>query len=75
MSGLSAELASVNSLARIRRRCRCVRFGGISGELSELVAFCGLSEPLGIEPRRQPEEREERLRVEEERELGDATVQ
>ena len=71
VSTLRPDLATVNALARLRRRCRCLRFSGMSRELGELVVFCGLGEALGIEPRRQPEEREERLGVEEERQLGD----
>ena len=68
------DLASVGALARLRRRSRFIRFSGVSRELGELVVFCGLDEALGIQPRRQPEEREERLGVEEEGELGDACI-
>ena len=42
-----------------------------SDALVELIAFVGLTEVLRVEPRRQTEQREERLGVEEERELGD----
>jgi hypothetical protein len=51
-----------------------VRVRHASPELAELLAFAGLDEVLGVRVRRQPEEREERVRVEEERELGDAAV-
>ena len=71
-SALGPDLASVGALARLRLRCRCARFRGVSRELGELVMFCGLGETLGIEARRQPEERKERLGIEEEGELGDA---
>jgi len=70
-SAMRPDLASVGVLARLRLRCRCARFKGVSRELGELVVFCGLDGALGIEPRRQPEEREERFGVEEEGELGD----
>src|SRR4029450_3223048 len=43
-------------------------------ELVELIAFMGLSDVLRVEPRRQPEEREQRLRLEEEGELDDLAV-
>jgi hypothetical protein len=71
-STLRPDLASVNALARLRLRCRCARFKGMSRELGELVVFCGLGETLGVQARRQPEEREERLCLEEEGELADA---
>jgi anti-anti-sigma regulatory factor len=41
-------------------------------ELRELIAFCGLDEVLRVELQRQPEQREERGGVEEERELLDS---
>jgi hypothetical protein len=45
-----------------------------SSELVELARFAGLAEALRLEPQRQPEEREERGGVEEERELPDPSV-
>ncbi len=72
MSTLRSDLASIETLARLRLRFRAARFMGASRELGELAAFCGLASALGLEPRREPEEREERLGVEEEGELGDA---
>jgi hypothetical protein len=72
VSSYRPDLASVNALARLRARFRCVRFRGASRELHDLIAFCGLEAALGVEPRRQSEEREERLGVEEEGELRDA---
>ena len=71
MSGLEA----IDLLARVRLEARRA---GVelrivpSQELGELITFCGLTEALGVEPRRQPEEREEPFGVEEERELDDA---
>ena len=73
-SALGPELASIGMLARVKLRCRCARFRGVSRELGELVVFCGLGEALGIDPQRKPEEREERLGVEKEGELGDACI-
>jgi hypothetical protein len=72
----SPSLAIVDALARLQLAARrdgyALRLHGLPTELRELIAFCGLNEALGIEPRRQPEEREEPRRVEEEGELGDA---
>jgi hypothetical protein len=78
---LPPDAHAVDALARLQLDARrrgeqaCVR--GASSELKELLAFCGLSfvlgveEASGVERERQPEEREDRLRVEEERHLGD----
>ncbi len=67
--------AEIDLLARLqlnaRRRGFVLRLRRVPDELLELIAFAGLDEALGLEPRRQPEEREERFRVEEERELDD----
>ncbi len=72
---LTADLGTVGVLARLhlraRRRGRELWICGASPELCELVAFAGLAGVLRLEPGREPEEREERLGVEEERELGD----
>jgi hypothetical protein len=46
----------------------------VDDELRELIAFLGLAEVLRVEPRRQAEEREERVGVEEEAELDDPPV-
>jgi anti-anti-sigma regulatory factor len=72
------DLCAVELLARLhltalRGGCR-VRVRNACPELAELLAFAGLDEVLGLEARRQPEEREERVGVEEERELGDSAV-
>ena len=71
-------LATIEALARLRLAARRagidLRVRGASAELRELAAFLGLEEALGLEPRRQPEEREERVGVEEEGELGDAAL-
>ena len=71
-------LAVVETLARLqlalRRRGGELRLLDAPPELAELVRLAGLADALGLEPRRQPEEREEGLRVEEEGELGDSAV-
>jgi hypothetical protein len=62
------DLRTVDFLARLRLRtgARLVR---APRELWELLDLCGLREAVG-----EPEEREEALRVEEERELDDPAV-
>jgi hypothetical protein len=73
-----ADLGTVESLARLQlaaRRCGFeLRLRRVPRELEELITFVGLAEALGLEPRGQAEEREQRLRVEEERELDDPTA-
>jgi hypothetical protein len=75
VGGAAADAVVVGALARLQLGARGagfeLRLRNASRELEELVAFCGLRDVLRVEPRRQPEEREERLRVEEERELDD----
>ena len=70
-----ADLGTVADLARLqlaaRRLSLDVVLRNASDSLIELVAFVGLAEVLCVETQRQPEEREQRLRVEEERELDD----
>jgi anti-anti-sigma regulatory factor len=69
------DLAVVDRLARLalaeRRRGRTFRLSYVPDELRELLVLTGLDGALGVEPRRQAEEREERVGVEEERELDD----
>ena len=66
---------ALDALARLQLNAR--RLGlelllcNASSELLELIAFAGLDEVLRVELQGQPKEREERLRVEEERELDD----
>ena len=76
ISGLrDPDFGTVADLARLyvaaRRLNLDVVLRDASDTLVELVAFVGLSDVLRVEPRRQTEEREERLGVEEERELDD----
>ena len=72
---LPPDAAAVEALARLqlgaRRAGMEVRLSGVTPEMRHLLAFCGLSDVLGVEPERQPEERENRLGLEEERHLGD----
>jgi anti-anti-sigma regulatory factor len=75
---LAPDAAAIDALARLQLRARRagveLRFRGASRELRALVAFAGLDRALRLEPRGQPEEREELFGVEEERELPDAPV-
>lgn len=75
------DATAVDALARLQLMARRlglrVRLRGASAELVELLSLAGLigvlpvNAPSGVEPRRQPEQREERGRVEEERDPGD----
>jgi anti-anti-sigma regulatory factor len=69
------NLAVVDHLARLhlaaRRRGVELRIRGASPELLELIGLAGLEDVLRVEPRRQAEQREELLGVEEERQLRD----
>jgi hypothetical protein len=73
-----ADLEIVDALARLQLAARRAgyRIGVASApdHVVELIELAGLAEVLGVEPRGQPEEREQRLGVEEERELDDAAV-
>ena len=72
---VTAAAVEVDCLARMQlcaRRGGCeVRFRNASHELRELIEFMGLVEVLRVEPVGQPEEREQRLGLEEEGELDD----
>src|SRR6185437_8888249 len=69
------ELALVDVLARLQLVARRYGFELRVVESGEevrcVIELAGLSAVLALEPKRQPEEREERLDVEEEGELGD----
>jgi hypothetical protein len=81
---IDPDVAAVEALARLRvatrRLGRRMRVWNASEDFEALLAFMGLGdvlperENLWLEVRRQPEEREERLGVEEERELADPAV-
>jgi hypothetical protein len=68
----------VDALARLQLvALRCgirVDVTAAPSEILELIELAGLSETLGVEPLRQAEQREERLGVEEERELDDSAA-
>lgn len=78
VSTLAADVESVDSLARVqlvaRRLGLEIRLHHASADLRGLIDFVGLLDALGVEVERQPEQWEERLGVEEERELGDPAV-
>jgi gamma-glutamyl:cysteine ligase YbdK (ATP-grasp superfamily) len=69
------DLQTVDALARLQLEARRVglelRVVDAPRDFVELIEFAGLTEALRVEPCGQSEEREERLRVEEERQLGD----
>jgi ABC-type transporter Mla MlaB component len=81
---LDPDAVTVDALARLqltaRRLGRHIRVEHASPTLRELLALMGLSgvvplgEPSGLEARRQPEEREQRCGVEEERDSADPAV-
>ena len=76
LSALSgADVETIDLLARLqlaaRRHDRTLRFLHASPALRELIAFVGLEGVLRVEPRRQAEEREDPVGVEEERQLDD----
>ena len=70
-----ADVHVIDALARLqlaaKRRGRRLVLQNASHDLADLVGLMGLAEALGLEARRQPEQREERLGVEVERELGE----
>jgi anti-anti-sigma regulatory factor len=69
------SFTTLDLLARLRLEARRagveLRLQGVSPSLRELSALAGLENTLGVEARRQPEQRKERCGVEEERQLGD----
>jgi hypothetical protein len=73
-----ADLEIVDALARLQLAAgRCgyrVDVVSAPADVLELIELAGLSEVLRVEPGRQPEQREERLGVEEERELDNPAV-
>ena len=72
------DLVTIDVLARFRLAARRldaeVELRHASDDLRRLLAFTGLTGVLGVEPRGQAEEREQRRRVEEERELDDPSA-
>jgi hypothetical protein len=78
VSALDPDAVTIDALARLQlssRRVGCeLRLRHASRELQELLAFVGLDEVLGLETGGQPEEREQRVGVEEERELDEPSA-
>ena len=74
----SADAETIDLLARLqlaaRRHGRTLRLLDASPALVDLIAFVGLDAVLCVEPRREAEEGEEALGVEEEGELDDPAV-
>ncbi len=75
VGALAPGAAAIDALARLQLSARRlgleIRLRHASSDLLGLLAFVGLSEVLRVEAGGQPEEREERLGAEEERELDD----
>ena len=73
------DLADVARLARLqlelKRRGCALRLTNVSPELRDLIAFAGLAGVLGLEPRRQTEQREQSGGVEEEGDLLDPPLE
>ena len=72
------DASLIDRVARLRVAARRLgfelRLTNADPALAELVDLCGLSGHLRVEVKRQPEEREEAGRVEEEGDLGDPAV-
>jgi hypothetical protein len=75
---LASDATTLDVLARVQLVARRVgveaRLRDVSEELLDLIAFAGLADVLRVEPEGKPEKREERLGLEEERELDDPPV-
>jgi ABC-type transporter Mla MlaB component len=84
VGALDPDAVTIDVLARVqltaRRQGRRIELEGVSSELLELLVFAGLVEVLplvaasGVEPRGQPEEREQPLGVQEEADPDDRAV-
>jgi ABC-type transporter Mla MlaB component len=70
-----ADVETIHLLARLqlaaRRQDRTLRLIHASPALQDLIAFVGLESVLRVEPRREAEEGEDPVGVEEERQLRD----
>jgi anti-anti-sigma regulatory factor len=77
-TSLAPTAATIDRIARqhldARRRGGRIRLRGASADLERLIQLAGLADVLRVEPRRQPEQREEPVGVEEERQLLDPAV-
>ena len=72
----AVDLATLEALARLALEARRLglelRLRSVSSEVRELITLAGLEAVLlGVQAGRQPEQREQPLRVEEERQLRD----
>ena len=74
----SPDARLIDRIARLRltaaRHGVRLLLANVNQALNGLIDFCGLAEVLGIEPRRQPEQREQPCGVEEESHLGDPAL-
>jgi ABC-type transporter Mla MlaB component len=72
------DLRTIDALAHLQLAARRldaeIVLHGAPRELAELIVFAGLENVLLLEPRGQPEEREQRLGLEEEGELDDPAI-
>ena len=72
---VTPDAGTIDVLARLqlaaRRVGKEIRLRHASSELKQLLAFCGLDDVLPLEAEGEAEEREQRRRVEEEREFPD----
>ena len=75
VGGVAPDVHAIDALARLQLAARRlgmeIRLRHASSELQELVGFAGLRDVLRAEAGGQTEQGEERLGVEEERELDD----
>jgi ABC-type transporter Mla MlaB component len=73
-----ADAQTIDLLARLqlaaRRHGRTMEFLHASAALRELITFAGMDAVLAVESRRQAEEGEDAVGVEEERQLDDPAV-
>ena len=78
LAGAAADAGTIDALARLQLAARRagveLRLRHSPKELRELLVFTGLSGVLCLEPVGETEEREELLRAEEKRDLGDPAV-
>ena len=73
-----ADIGTIGRIARrrleARRRGRELRLVNPTAALLDLIGLAGLEVVLGVEVQREPEERKELCRIQEERELGDPSA-
>jgi hypothetical protein len=78
VGAVAPDLDAIDALARLQLNARRLgldlRLRHASNDLKALIELAGLDEVLCVEASWEPEEREDRGGVEEERELGDPPV-